>query len=254
MTETSNQPGGHDVISQIRIAGANPLPLTIGALLGALVPVGTFTLWHEEITSWQDIRTIFFLGGLMFSAITVFRWGQRAYGSTPKAFFFVLLAEGLMSFSETTWLSLGALGYLVCINAVANGCNLAVAHAARREADAARALALAPPSVDHLIPAVDAMAGLLAMVESRMAEFEAKLLRSAAGVPAAPALAESSAPAPQPAPEITHVAELAAPALPERNLAPRAPTKAKARRARKAAEPKARVTKQASEGDGSILN
>lgn len=254
MTETSSQPGGHDVITQIRIAGANPLPLTIGALLGALVPVGTFTLWHEEITSWQDIRTLFFLGGLMFSAITVFRWGQRAYGSTPKAFFFVLLAEGLMSFSETKWLSVGALGYLVLINAVANGCNLAVAHAARREADAARALALAPPSVDHLIPAVDAMAGLLSIVEARMAELEVKLLRStaAAGVPAAPAIAESSAP--QLAPEITHVAELVAPALPVRNLAPRGPAKVKARRVRKSTDAKIAVTKQASEGDGSTLN
>ncbi len=216
-TDHQDDDQGQDVITQIRVAGANPLPLVIGALLGALVPVGTFTVGHYEISTWLDVRSLIFLGGLMFSAITVFRWGQRAYGSTPKAFFFVLLAEGLMSFSTTAWISVTALMYLVCINAVANGCNLATQHAARRARDAARAQAAATQDAAAIVapaaPAVDALVAALASVEARLASMETR--------------AQATAPATLAAPT-TETARAAKPAKSPRAARPRRATEAKA--------------------------
>ena len=115
-----------DIITQIYVAARNPLPAVIGALLGALVPSATFVVGHYELTSWIEPKALIVLGGLAFSALTVFRWGQLAFGSAVKALGFVVLAEGVMTFCSTTWLSVVALGYLVLINAIATGCTIAL--------------------------------------------------------------------------------------------------------------------------------
>src|SRR5438445_12869383 len=82
------------IIAQIHIAARNPLPAVIGALLGALVPSATFMVGHYELTSWTEPKALIVLGGLVFSALTVFRWGRLAFGSPVKALGFVVLAEG----------------------------------------------------------------------------------------------------------------------------------------------------------------
>ena len=110
------------IIAQIEVAARNPLPALIGALLGALVPSATFMVGHYELASWTEPKALIVLGGLVFSALTVFRWGRLAFGSSVKALGFVILAEGVMTFCSTAWLSLVALGYLVLINAIATGC------------------------------------------------------------------------------------------------------------------------------------
>ena len=129
-----------DVVSQIKLAFANPLPLVIGALIGALVPIATYTVGHAELDAagWVSLPGAIVIGGCCFSAITVYKWGRRAFDSALKAVGFVILSEGVMSFSHVAWLSLVVLGFLVAINAVANGANLAIAHldAERRRMEA----------------------------------------------------------------------------------------------------------------------
>lgn len=153
-----------DVVSQIKLAFANPLPLLIGALLGALVPVATFTVGHAELgaAGWASVPGVIVVGGCLFSAITVYKWGRRAFDSAFKALGFVVLSEGVMTFSHVPWLSMVVLGFLVAINAVANGSNLAIAHLdaerVRRAAEAVEAAVLprveAPALPAVVLPAV----------------------------------------------------------------------------------------------------
>jgi hypothetical protein len=148
-----------DVVSQIKLAFANPLPLVIGALIGALVPIATYTVGHAELDAagWISLPGAIVIGGCCFSAITVYKWGRRAFDSALKAVGFVILSEGVMSFSHVAWLSLVVLGFLVAINAVANGANLAIAHldAERRRVEAEVTVTaflpvlLTPPGILH---------------------------------------------------------------------------------------------------------
>lgn len=155
------------IIAQIYIAARNPLPAVIGALLGALVPSATFMVGHYELSSWTEPKALIVMGGLVFSALTVFRWGRLAFGSPVKALGFVVLAEGVMTFCSTAWLSVVALGYLVLINAIATGCTIAL--------DAVEDLPTTAPAAG---PAVDMSAQLMAALtslESRLAARETPL-------------------------------------------------------------------------------
>lgn len=114
------------VIGQVRVAGQNPVALAIGCLLGGFVPVASFHVAHNEVTSFWSLATALVLGGLVYSAKTVFTWGKLAFSCTWKATGFVVLVEGVMVTSKSTWLALAALAYLVAINAVATGCTLAL--------------------------------------------------------------------------------------------------------------------------------
>jgi hypothetical protein len=123
-----------DVVGQIREAfSRGPLATAFGALLGGGVPVGVYRMAHFELATlptWWDLRAlkaIIVLGGLLFSATTVWKWGRLAFRSPVKATGFVLILEGVMTFSSDAVLSLGALGYLVVINAVATACTIALA-------------------------------------------------------------------------------------------------------------------------------
>lgn len=118
------------VVEQVRIAfsGKNRLATAMGFLLGGLVPLATFIVAHYEVSHARALYAQFgsylVLGGLLYSAKTVFEWGRRAFDSTAKAVGFVLLIEGVMVTSATGWLSAVALAYLIVINGVATGCNL----------------------------------------------------------------------------------------------------------------------------------
>lgn len=119
------------VVEQVRVAlrpGAR-LAFVVGMLLGGFVPVATFVLAHAELVHgrplWLQPAAAFVAGGLLFSAVTMYRWGRLAFDVRAKAVGFVLLLEGTMVTSSTRWLSLVALAYLVLINGVATACNLA---------------------------------------------------------------------------------------------------------------------------------
>ncbi len=216
-----------DVVSQIRVAFRHPLPLTIGALLGALVPIGTYTVGHLELdqAGWVSVPGVIVVGGLSFSAITVYKWGARAFASGGKALGFVLLSEGIMSFSHIPWLSVAVLAVLVAVNAIANGAHLAAQHLAAVQApqarDPARASAPAAAVVDA---AQDAMPGqvqrradtLLRTVSTTATPAEASPLR----------LAPASLPAPAetPRPRRRPVTKTAKPARPRAAGRPVDPT------------------------------
>ncbi len=123
-----------DVVGQVREAfSRGPLATVFGALLGAGVPVGVYRMAHLELATlptWWDLRALkalIVLGGLLFSATSVLKWGRMAFRSPYKAAGFTILMEGFMSFSSDAVLSLGALGYLTVINAIATACTIACA-------------------------------------------------------------------------------------------------------------------------------
>ncbi len=118
------------VVAQVRIAcaPANRLATFVGALLGAVVPLATSMVAHYELDTvapWRDPLALLVLGGLLYSATTVYSWGRLAFGSWAKALGFTVLLEGVMVASGQAWLSIMALVYLCAINAIATGVTLA---------------------------------------------------------------------------------------------------------------------------------
>lgn len=100
------------------------MALVVGAVLGGLVPVMTYTLAHHYV---QALPALWLLvaGGLIFSALTVYQWGRVAFGSAWKSAGFVLLLEGILTFTDAK-LAGTSLAALVFINATATACRLAV--------------------------------------------------------------------------------------------------------------------------------
>lgn len=123
MSMRNRKPG---VIEQFRVAKSNRAGLIGGALLGAVVPFVTFWVSHFELDRANLFSPALFLvlGGLVYSAKTVWQWGCLAFEDPWKATGFVLLIEGTMIITATLWLAVLALVYLVVINAVATGCTL----------------------------------------------------------------------------------------------------------------------------------
>jgi hypothetical protein len=119
------------VVNQIREAakGKNRLAAVIGVLLGGFVPLATYIVAHYELKAAEgvfQIPALLVLGGLVFSAKTVFDWTNAAFGLKVKALGFVVLAEGVMVTAHTEWLCIASLCYLIGINAVATGSRLAL--------------------------------------------------------------------------------------------------------------------------------
>jgi hypothetical protein len=118
------------VVGQIRFAFSKGayLGTTIGLVLGGSVPVGAYVICHNELSSAEGWRwtalLLLVLGGLLFSAKTVWQWAAAAFQDAWKASGFVVLLEGIMVLAETTWLSWGALGLLIAINGIASGVTL----------------------------------------------------------------------------------------------------------------------------------
>jgi hypothetical protein len=120
------------VVAQVRAAihPSKRLGALLGALLGGLVPLVTYILAHHEVDASAplagQVATYLVLGGLAFSAPTVYGWGKIAFRSNAKAGGFVVLLEGTLTLAHTPWLSVAALVYLVAINAIATGCALSL--------------------------------------------------------------------------------------------------------------------------------
>lgn len=114
------------IIGQVKAATSNPIALLVGCLLGGFIPLATYFVAHEsqQFTFWS-LTTALVLGGLLYSAKTVWQWGKLAFACPYKASGFVLLVEGVMVTSHISWLSVAALCYLIAINAAATGCLLA---------------------------------------------------------------------------------------------------------------------------------
>jgi hypothetical protein len=115
------------VIQQVKRAfGAGArLAGFVGLVIGGFVPVATYTLVHREVSRYP-VLWILVAGGLLYSATTVYLWARAAFGSTVKSLGFVILLEGILTFSHITALGLSALTVLVFINAVSAACALQV--------------------------------------------------------------------------------------------------------------------------------
>ena len=137
-----------DVVTQLETAARHPHAAVLGAVLGGAVPWFARVISHKEIpATWGSgsrlavvAMVAVVLGCCAFSMLTVFRFGLAAFDDGGKAAGFVLALEGVMLVSRGS-ASAYALALLVLINAVANGCVIALARdrAVRRsEADQRR--------------------------------------------------------------------------------------------------------------------
>ncbi len=119
-----------NAVEQVRVAlrRRNRLATGLGFLLGGFVPFACFFVAHYELSLAAPLYTqralYLVLGGLAYSAKTVWQWGRIAFQNAFKAAGFVVLVEGVMVTSHIAWLSVAALVYLIVINGVATGCNL----------------------------------------------------------------------------------------------------------------------------------
>lgn len=131
-TRVPRDPRGLGVVDQVRhsLRPTNRLPTALGFLLGGFVPIASFVVAHYELDRgtplYLQLASYLVLGGLLYSAKTVYEWGSRAFMNAWKAVGFVVLVEGVMVTSSVPWLGYAALAYLVCINGIATGCTLAL--------------------------------------------------------------------------------------------------------------------------------
>lgn len=123
------------VVDQITLAfkARNRLATIMGFLLGGVVPVATYLEAHVDLDRslplHTQVATYLVLGGLAFSAKTVFDWAKLAFNSPTKAAGFVVLLEGVMVTSGVPVLPLVLLAVLVGINGIATGCILSLGRA-----------------------------------------------------------------------------------------------------------------------------
>lgn len=125
------------IVRQVRIAcdPRNRLAVAAGAWLGALVPLAVYVVAHLDLDVAGALASghldaarypalALVLGGLAYSATTVYQWGAMAFNNRAKAVGFAVLTEGVMTLSHQTWLAVIALVTLCGINAIATGVTL----------------------------------------------------------------------------------------------------------------------------------
>ena len=113
------------VIDQIVVAfeRKNLLATLFGFWLGGIVPFAVYVTAHNSVQA-QPSLWLLVVAGLIYSATTVFKWGTVAFTSKVKAVGFVVLLEGILTFSPEHGLAIAALATLMVINAIATASNL----------------------------------------------------------------------------------------------------------------------------------
>lgn len=135
------------ILDQFTTARKHPGAAVLGLLLGGGVPLAIYFYAHELGGNWRDPRAAIVIGGLLFSAKTVWQWGREAFDCPYKATGYVILMEGVMVTSRNELLSRLALAFLIGINAIATACTIATEKQAEPEApqtvtEVARALSI----------------------------------------------------------------------------------------------------------------
>lgn len=122
---TAEQVANMSVIQQVQrtFAREHRLSAVMGFLLGGFIPVATFTIVHHEVATHPFLWAMV-IGGLVYSAISVFKWAMQAFHMIAKAVGFVLLLEGVVTFAHTPWLPVAGLLVLVIINGISAAVSL----------------------------------------------------------------------------------------------------------------------------------
>ncbi len=107
------------VVGQVRqtFSKAHRLSAALGFTLGGFIPVAVYVLVHYEVGRYPTLW-LMVAGGLLYSAVSVYKWAQQAFQMVAKAVGFVVLVEGTVTFSHTHWLALAGLAVLVSINGI----------------------------------------------------------------------------------------------------------------------------------------
>lgn len=126
------------IVGQLEEAWSCKLALMIAAIWAGSVPIGVYVLTHVEGIYLMDVpfenwtpRYYVALGGLLFSASSVWAWGRTFYNGLKSALW-VMLLEGCMIFSHTQWLQRYVLVLIVFTNMMAAGCRAAQKEKKRR--------------------------------------------------------------------------------------------------------------------------
>lgn len=88
-----------------------------GLLVGGFIPLGSYTLIHQEVAARPYLWALV-AGGLLYSSTSVFLWALSYFHSKLKAIGFVILLEGILTLSSVEWLSISGLAILMSLNAV----------------------------------------------------------------------------------------------------------------------------------------
>jgi hypothetical protein len=106
------------------------LAFVLGAIAGGFVPVASYVTAHYQLNDATGagafVAWLMVIGGLIYSALSVYDFGVNAFGSKFKAFGFVLLTELLLVFGTVKWVSIMGLLILIGINSVVAGVNLSM--------------------------------------------------------------------------------------------------------------------------------
>jgi len=94
-----------------------------GLVLGSFVPLASYTLIHWETAARRELWLLV-AGGLIYSALTVYKWARQAFHYPLKAFGFVVLLEGVMTCSRIRWLGLAGLAILMTVNGISAAISL----------------------------------------------------------------------------------------------------------------------------------
>ena len=127
------QPGsrvrGPMILKEVRAAAGNKTALLGGILLGGYIPFSVYWLMHREAPASVPLcelagqpvafAHLLVLGGLAYSAKTVYQWGRAVFADRFKAVGFTLLVEGILTFGHSDCLIFPALGILILINGIA---------------------------------------------------------------------------------------------------------------------------------------
>ena len=123
------------ILKEVRASVGNKAALFGGVLLGGFIPFSVYWLMHQEAPTSVPIcelaghpvtfAHLLVLGGLAYSAKTVYQWGRAVFADRFKAVGFTLLVEGILTFGQSDCLIFPALGILVLINGIAATSRLA---------------------------------------------------------------------------------------------------------------------------------
>lgn len=89
----------------------------LGFLVGAFVPLASYTVVHAEVAT-RPLMWFLVAGGLLYSSISVYTWAVQMFHWRLRALGFVVLLECTLTFCGILWLGLAGLAILMLLNAL----------------------------------------------------------------------------------------------------------------------------------------